>query len=499
MASKGVLFCGVLLCVGLMFGLAGCGTDPSAPATPEPRIWKVPGDWPTLAAAADTAKSGETIELAPGVYREHGIVIQTGVDVRGAEGKAGEVILDGQGLSRILTVAPDTVSEDHTDLTSVLTNLVFRNGRADRFGGGALLVCANTEVLNSRLVGNSSIGPGGAVNSIATDVSFANCLFDSNLADSGSGEGGAVAASAFHTQLISFTNCLFQANVSVSAGGALFLIGPTEITNGTFQDNEALLGGAALLGGSSPTLTDCLFQGNAARPQDGNDGSGFGGALYLSGGDGDIIRCVFKENTGLLGSAAYGFNGSVFVGCEFADNVSSGSGTVRWAGTTSPAFQDCDFLRNEAEYGGAFSTMGGVDLTLASCNLTGNTAGAGGAMIFQDNDQLTLIDCVVTDNASASMGGAFANLGSSNSSAVLEFENCLVSGNTAETSGGAVFLGGVTALTARGTTFSGNTAPEYSGGFIGNISQADLICCTLTDQEFGGQGAVIVEDTNCGK
>ena len=44
----------------------------------------------TIAAAADSASPGDTIALAPGTYREHGIVLDMGVDLRGASGKAWE-------------------------------------------------------------------------------------------------------------------------------------------------------------------------------------------------------------------------------------------------------------------------------------------------------------------------------------------------------------------------------------------------------------------------
>lgn len=55
--------------------------------------WRVPSDFPTIQAAVDAAQEGDTILIAPGVYREH-LVISKGVTLQGA-GPA-ETILEGE-------------------------------------------------------------------------------------------------------------------------------------------------------------------------------------------------------------------------------------------------------------------------------------------------------------------------------------------------------------------------------------------------------------------
>jgi len=58
-----------------------------------PREWRVPEDFPTIQAAIDAAQEGDTILIAPGVYREY-LVISKGVTLQGSS--SAETILEGE-------------------------------------------------------------------------------------------------------------------------------------------------------------------------------------------------------------------------------------------------------------------------------------------------------------------------------------------------------------------------------------------------------------------
>jgi nitrous oxidase accessory protein NosD len=58
-----------------------------------PREWRVPEDFPTIQAAIDAAQEGDTILIAPGVYREH-LVIPKSVTLQGSS--PAETILEGE-------------------------------------------------------------------------------------------------------------------------------------------------------------------------------------------------------------------------------------------------------------------------------------------------------------------------------------------------------------------------------------------------------------------
>jgi hypothetical protein len=75
------------------------------------QVWHVPGDYPTIQAAVDSANEGDTILVAPGVYSEHVAVSKSGLTLRGAGPvspverpgvSAGEnVVLDGTDLGGV--------------------------------------------------------------------------------------------------------------------------------------------------------------------------------------------------------------------------------------------------------------------------------------------------------------------------------------------------------------------------------------------------------------
>ncbi len=57
-----------------------------------PREWRVPEDFPTIQAAIDAAQEGDTILIAPGVYREH-LVIPKSLTLQGA---GPDTVLEGE-------------------------------------------------------------------------------------------------------------------------------------------------------------------------------------------------------------------------------------------------------------------------------------------------------------------------------------------------------------------------------------------------------------------
>jgi nitrous oxidase accessory protein NosD len=57
-----------------------------------PREWRVPEDFPTIQAAIDAAQEGDTILIAPGVYREH-LVISKSLILQGA---GPDTVLEGE-------------------------------------------------------------------------------------------------------------------------------------------------------------------------------------------------------------------------------------------------------------------------------------------------------------------------------------------------------------------------------------------------------------------
>jgi hypothetical protein len=191
-------------------------------------------------------------------------------------------------------------------------------------------------------------------------------------------------------------NCAFLDNAAVgstsySYGGGMFnYYSSPEVTNCTFIDNIAAKAGGAMSNSfaASPTVIDCLFEGNFGGLE--GSGNGDGGALY---------------------------NGN---GC-------------------SPLFVRCDFLGNGANYnGGASYSSGDTSFPyFVSCSFVGNSVRMYGGAIYNTNETTTMIQCTVIDNeatAGNAHGGAMHNFAAS---PILT--NCVFYGNDSGCVGDGIY------------------------------------------------------------
>lgn len=134
-------------------------------------------------------------------------------------------------------------------------------------------------------------------------------------------------------------------------------------------------GGAARIVAGSPTLIDCVFEGNSAS----NISGGFGGALWIQDGSPTISNCVFRNNhcgnskVGPVGRGGgmYVLNGSPeVIGCVFVGNTATAApsqqatgGAIHFA-SGSPTVTNCVFVSNSADdAGGAVYNNGNLVVT----------------------------------------------------------------------------------------------------------------------------------------
>ncbi|MBM3288245.1 MAG: hypothetical protein FJY88_12990 [Candidatus Eisenbacteria bacterium] len=93
---------------------------------------------------------------------------------------------------------------------------------------------------------------------------------------------------------------------------------------------------------SSPTIRNCVFEGNTAA----GDGGHGGGILCYNGSSPMIVGCVFRGNRADMGGGgAYCWHASnpTFVDCSFLDNLGSG---IDCDVNGNATFTRCLFLRN---------------------------------------------------------------------------------------------------------------------------------------------------------
>ena len=172
---------------------------------------------------------------------------------------------------------------------------------------------------------------------------------------------------------------------STSLNGTAILDGFT-ITGGSANGSDPHdVGGGMYNDQSSPTLTNCTFNGNTARS---------GGGMYNIQCSPTLTNCTFFRNTARSGG---GMSNSVL---------------------SSPTVTNCTFSNNQATtVGGGMSNFELSSPTVTNCTFNGNTRGG---MYNFNGPSPTVTNCIFFDN----------DTGMSNASAWPTVTNCTFIGNT---------------------------------------------------------------------
>lgn len=273
----------------------------------------------TITAALAASSNGDTILVEPDVYPENLIISGLDVTIANANPGAGEVVIFGQGLDRVMLL-PSGAGSD-----LVLRDLVFEGGSSlDSGSGGGLAVSAgNSAVIERCIFRNNEADRDGGGLFIAGVATVRDSVFENNLAgDDGGGIyiGGSSADAALEDLVI-------RGNLAESTGGGVAYqsIGErASFTRLTIEDNTAAEqgGGFALLGGSSGGVArfdDSTFIGNASL-------NSRGGAFWVSDLDtGRAVNCLFIDNSAPLSGGAVRNEGFFdAINCTFVGNVTDG-------------------------------------------------------------------------------------------------------------------------------------------------------------------------------
>ncbi|MDG1837204.1 MAG: right-handed parallel beta-helix repeat-containing protein [Phycisphaerales bacterium] len=337
-------------CIAALALVLGC----SAAA----EVIRVPEDVLSVQHAIDRAKAGDTIDVAPGRYREAIDLRGKSIVVQGRDGPA-STIIDATGRNEsvvrcITAEGPGTV----------LVGLTFTGGTGHRglrgadtaLGGGLLAIGASPTIRDCVFLENrASHNGGGAYCGPAADVRFERCRFESNTAEKG---GGMLCVSSRPVMV----DCVFKSNNASYCGGGIFaakasrpvLRGCAFITN-----RAAYQGGGACSLDSAGEILDSSFERNRAGSHGGAVYFGFRTSMMASG-------CIFKTATDSIdgvhqvarvdkrvGACTLG-NGACVLAegadCEAAGGTFRGEGTRCMAGGVQ-----------QARHGGDLDQDGRVD------------------------------------------------------------------------------------------------------------------------------------------
>ncbi len=259
---------------------------------------------------------------------------------------------------------------------------------------------------------NRTILDGHGVHHVVTGAEDA--VLDGFLVTGGNamgGEGGGPPGEGGSGRAIHMTPQAIIGGSNVGSGGGLLNLGasPT-IRNCIFEGNQAGKGGAVYnmtstsfpprpdANSKAPVFINCVFRKNTAHGRGGGVSNDLGTAPTF-------LNCVFEANeTPQKGGGMYNDFGSspTLINCLFTGNQAQSAGGMGNDGGSSPVLYFCTFTKNHAENYGAPLYQGtgpASNPSLIYCRITGNTCDWEDPGIYNWHDCTPLIKDSTTGDA----------------------------------------------------------------------------------------------------
>lgn len=282
-----------------------------------PKTWSVEasgtGMVSTIQAGIDSSRSGDTVVVSPGTYRECIDFGGKDVVVRSQIGPS-RTILDATGLGR--SVVTFTTSESRGAVIDgfTITGGAGTSDSGPASGGGVYCRDASPIVKGNWIVSNhlgntSGTGGGAFLVHRASGPPYPSPLFENNtfFDNSADGNGGGIGIFNCSAEL---RGNLFKMNRTGHDGGGAWVYlnggGNPEISNNIFEGNVAgdhgggiEAGPASGLLGATVAITGNLFVGNSAQGNDSPDlDTGTGGGISARVVAGKISHNTLFRNSG---------------------------------------------------------------------------------------------------------------------------------------------------------------------------------------------------------
>jgi parallel beta-helix repeat protein len=253
--------------------------------------------------------------------------------------------------------------------------------------------------------------------------------------------------------------------------------------NGTDPNDQC--GGGMYCESSSPTVNDCMFNGNTA--------DFFGGGMYnLDNSSPTVTNCTFYNNQAVSdGGGMYNRYSSspTVTNCNFTTNSAiGGGGGMHNRYSSSPTVTNCNFTTNSAFGGGGMYNLDNSSPTVTNCAFSGNSAqfssGDGGGMHNRVNSSPMVTNCIFWTNV-AMWGGGMCNY--INSSPTVT--NCTFSNNECSNGGGGIFNSDNSSPTVTNCILWGNTPDQINDW----DSPASSTTVSFSDVQGGWPGMLVMD------
>ena len=268
------------------------------------------------------------------------------------------------------------------------------------------------------------------------------------------------------------------ANITVARHSNFTNASMFKITGGTFKVNATDATSSITFDGKSLTAT-ANFNGGAF------DVGGDSGKLELNGASDSTRNIILQNNRankGAVWDSITNHGGAIYVGsqgggvtcnnCVMKGNASSMRGGAVCVVTGTNSFKNCTMDSNSKPYyGGAFASIGidgmaKVVNTLENCSFTNNASIDYGGNLLLDDGTNTFTNCTISGGSTRQKGSGVYCTG-----ATATFEGCSIKNNKGSSYGGGInFLRINTSnIKVSNTEISGNTASSKGGGIYVEI------------------------------
>jgi hypothetical protein len=422
----------------------------------------VPGQFPTIQAAVDTAVTGDTVIIAPGTYTGFGncVISISGkiITIRSTDPNDPAII-----SSTIIDCNALFAGGFNISSNSIIEGLTIINGIARYHSGAGIYVSSSYSpvICNCIINNNTSLYLGGGIYSEGNPT-ISGCIITGNQASHGGGiyinKGSAI-----------INKCVITENLSSYYGGGIYVYSQ-----------------------GSLTISDCTITGNQAY-------NGPGGGIHINTNKGPVTinKCVITKNS----SSSYGggidtyTEGSLTIsGCTIGENqASNGAGGGIYINKGAATFNNCVITKNSSSSygGGIYSSLVG-SLAISDCTITGNQASNGGgiyAYYEYPAGSMTISRCTIAGNLASNGGGIYLNNG------LVNIDNSFIAANASQINGAGVYISSASAL-AEYCTFAGNEAAGTGGGvYMDSYSSSFSGFCDIFwgNTDSGGPGSTTAQ------
>jgi hypothetical protein len=272
------------------------------------------------------------------------------------------------------------VTGSDVDATAILDGFTVSGGNADgeeypvNSGGGMFNDLSSPTLANVTFSNNSAEVRGGGMFNDLSSPTLSSVTFSSNTAVNGGGGGMWNEDSSPFLSYVTFTD-----NTADYGGGMHNFFSSPTLINVTFSNNSATdSGGGMYIYRGSLTLTDVTFRGNRAVS---------GGGMYSNWSSPKLTNVTFIDNMAIYyGGGIYNVDGSspTLTNCAFEGNKADSGGGIYYE-TSSPVLTNVTFILNTAgdRGGGMYNVVSSPMLT--NVTFSGNKASYGGGMLNFDS------------------------------------------------------------------------------------------------------------------